>query len=188
MLIENNNRIQQTRLESFICFEYICFACIVRLCSSQQWSLKIKFIASKVAETCSSLNKEKRAEPRQRFLLFLYGASRIPGSHRSHCGGCGRVKQAGLHFTPHTVHSLIKVTLLKPFHIFEILSKNECDKELFLKDKFENHCITLCTIRKRGNSRSKLEMIFLLVASMRKIQKLHSKIRERDPECSFSYN
>jgi hypothetical protein len=75
--------------------------------------------------------KESRAKTR--FLLFLHGASRIPRSHRSHWWGCGRVKQAGLHFPPHTLHSLMKVILLKLFHIFEILGKNECNKKLVLK-------------------------------------------------------
>lgn len=147
MLTENNNRIQN-RLGLNLSF-VLSTACIVRFAVHRNGLWRSSSLFLRLRRLAQAWTK-KRAEPRQRFLLFPQGVSRIPRSPRSHWWGYGSVKQAGLPFPPHTLHSLIKVILLKLFHIFEILGKNECDRKLFLKNKFENHCITLCKEERGG--------------------------------------
>lgn len=131
----------------------------MRLCTLYRWSLKIKFIVFKVEETCASLSRMKRAEPRPGFLLFLP----VPPEFLQRATGApgGAVEGPGRQGS--RVFPLRHCTLFNNCisHRFEILGKMSLKttttkpKTPFLKNKFENHCISLCTLRMKEGKHHK---------------------------------
>ena len=166
MLTENNNRIQN-RLGLNLSF-VLSTACMVRSAVHRNGLWRSSSLFLRLRRLAQAWTKKREQSQDKGFCC----SHRVPPEFRgatAATGGLWKFKQAGLHLPPHTLHSLIKVILLKLLHIFEILGKNECDRKLFLRNKFENHCITLCKEERGGNIRSKLEVIFLWAASMREI-------------------